>query len=163
MKNVKTVADTTEATMTVDHFAISVPNYEETRTRVANLIRHRELSALQWYQDNLNATIEKEWTVAELLDLKLAYLNVHGFRLEVMGSTQSQAGMPQVADFGEHLRTTGFAHLCFRVNDVDAVMNNLQKRGVPTFVEAASYSNIGVRVGFVKDNNGKVIEFVQSL
>lgn len=142
------VANTTETAMAVDHVAISVPNYEET---------------VQWYRDNLDATIEKEWTVAGLPDLKLAYLNVQGFRLEIIGSTQPQTGMPPVADFGEHLRTTGLAHLCFRVDDVDALMTRLEERGVPTFVEAASYPNVGVRVGFVKDNNGNVIEFVQSL
>lgn len=142
------VANTTEAAMSVDHVAISVPNYKET---------------VQWYRDNLDATIEQEWTVDELPDLKLAYLNVQGFRLEIIGSTQARTGMPPVADFGEHLRTTGLAHLCFRVNDVNAVMNRLEERGVTTFVKAASYPNVGVRVGFVKDNNGNVIEFVESL
>lgn len=130
--------------MRIDHVMISVPNYQET---------------LQWYQEKLNATIHKEWTVDELPDLQLAYLNVRGFRIEVVGTTQARSGMPDFSNFGEALRTTGIGHFCFQVDSVDDAISELNKKGVPTFVEAADYPNIGVRVGFVKDNNGNVIEF----
>jgi methylmalonyl-CoA/ethylmalonyl-CoA epimerase len=134
--------------MTIDHIMICVPNYEET---------------LQWYQEKLDAAIEKEWLVDELPDLKLAYLNIHGFRLEVVASSQAQSGMPIVSDFGESLRTTGIGHFCFRVDDVDAALAQMNRRGVPTFVQAADYPNVGRRVGFVKDINGNIIEFAGSL
>ncbi len=134
--------------MSIDHIMICVPNYEET---------------LQWYKEKLDATIEREWLVDELPDLKLAYLNIYGFRLEVVGSTQAQSGMPIASDFGESLRTTGIGHFCFRVNDVDAALAEMNHRGVPTFVKGADYPNVGRRVGFFKDNNGNIIEFAGSL
>lgn len=134
--------------MSIDHIMICVPNYEET---------------LQWYREKLDATIEREWTVDELPDLKLAYLNIHGFRLEVVGSTQAQPGMPIVSEFGESLRTTGIGHFCFRVDSVDAALKEINQRGVPTFVEAADYPIVGRRVAFVKDNSGNVIEFAGPL
>ncbi len=134
--------------MSIDHVMICVPNYQET---------------IQWYKDKLDATIEREWTVDELPDLKLAYLNIHGFRLEVVGSTKAETGMPIASDFGESLRTTGIGHFCFRVDDVDAALAEMNRRGVPTFVAAADYPNIGRRVGFMKDNNGNIIEFAGSL
>ena len=134
--------------MKIDHIMISVPNYQET---------------LEWYREKFDATIEKEWTVAELPDLQLAYLKVHDFRLEVVGTTQPRVGMPNMLDFGEALRTTGVGHFCFRVDSVDDAISELNKRGVPTFVEAADYPNIGVRVGFIKDNNGNIIEFAEPL
>ncbi|MBE9168412.1 VOC family protein [Pleurocapsales cyanobacterium LEGE 06147] len=134
--------------MSIDHIMICVPNYEET---------------LQWYQEKLDATIEKEWLVDELPDLKLAYLNIHGFRLEVVASTQAQKGMPIASDFGESLRTTGIGHFCFRVDDVDAALAEMNQRDVPTFVKAADYPNVGHRVGFVKDINGNIIEFAGPL
>lgn len=132
------------ASMRIDHIMLSVPNYEET---------------VQWYQQKLDATVEKEWTVEQLPDLKLAYLNVYGFRIEIVGSSQSRFGMPNPSNFEEALRTTGIGHFCFRVDDVDAALSELKQRGVQTFVEAADYPNVGVRVGFIKDNNGNVIEF----
>ncbi len=144
MASLNTETKTGLDSMRIDHVMISVTNYQET---------------LQWYQEKLNATIEKEWTVAELPDLQLAYLDVSGFRIEVVGTTQSRSGMPNFLNFGEALRTTGIGHFCFRVDSVDDAISELNQKGVPTFVEAADYPNIGVRVGFVKDNNGNVIEF----
>jgi methylmalonyl-CoA/ethylmalonyl-CoA epimerase len=134
--------------MSIDHIMICVPNYEET---------------LQWYQEKLDAAIEREWTVDELPDLKLAYLSIHGFRLEVVASSQAQSGMPIVSDFGESLRTTGIGHFCFRVDDVDTTLAEMNERGVKTFVEAADYPLIGRRVAFIKDNSGNVIEFAGAL
>ncbi len=148
MSNSNTETKTGFNSMQIDHVMISVPNYQET---------------LEWYQDKFNATIEKEWTVDELPDLQLAYLDVSGFRIEVVGTTQARSGMPDFKDFGEALRTTGIGHFCFRVDSVDDAISELNQRGVPTFVEAADYPNINVRVGFVKDNNGNVIEFSGSM
>ncbi len=107
--------------MRIDHIMISVPNYQET---------------LEWYQEKFDATIEKEWTVDELPDLQLAYLDVHGFRIEVVGTTQARLGMPKMSNFDEALRTTGVGHFCFRVDSVDDAISELNKRGVPTFIEA---------------------------
>ncbi len=144
MSAITNSSETGLISMRIDHIMLSVPNYEET---------------VQWYQQKLDATLEKEWTVDQLPDLKLAYLNVYGFRIEIVGSTQSRSGMPNSSSFEEALRTTGIGHFCFRVDDVDAALSELKERGVQTFVEAVDYSNIGVRVGFIKDNNGNIIEF----
>jgi pyridoxine 4-dehydrogenase len=136
------------SSLQIDHVALNVPNYEET---------------LAWYRDKLDATIEREWTVGIFPDLKLAYLNVYGFRIEIVSNTQSRSGMPETNDFGEGLRTSGIGHFCFRVDDVDAVLAELNQRGVPAFVELGSYPDAGVRLCFVKDNNGNLIEFVTPL
>ena len=143
-----TLTQTGLSSMCIDHVMLGVPNYEKT---------------MRWYQEKLDATVEQEWTVQELPDLKFAYLNVHGFHIEVVGSSESRPGMPSLFDFGEALRTTGIGHFCFRVNDVDAALAELNHRGVQTFVEPADYPSVGVRVGFIKDNNGNVIEFTGPL
>ena len=132
----------------IDHVALNVPDYEAT---------------LAWYRDKLDATIEREWTVDSFPDLKLAYLQVQGFRIEIVSSTQPRLGMPGTKDFGEGLRTSGIGHFCFRVDDVDATLAELNRRGVPAFVELGSYPDAGVRLCFVKDNNGNLIEFVTPL
>lgn len=134
--------------MRIDHVMLCVPNFEET---------------VQWYCQKLNAIVEKEWTVDQLPDLKLAYLQVCGFRIEIVGSSQSRQGMPNCETFAAALRTTGIGHICFWVDDVDAALAELNQCDVPTFVEAADYPNVGARVGFIKDNNGNIIEFTGSL
>jgi methylmalonyl-CoA/ethylmalonyl-CoA epimerase len=136
------------SSMHIDHVCLNVPNYEET---------------LQWYQEKLDAKIAQQWTVDVFPDLKLAYLDVYGFRIEIIGSTQPKAGMPIAQNFGEGLRTSGIGHFCFRVDDVDAVLAELNRRGVPTFVHLGSYPDAGVRLCFIQDNNGNLIEFVTPL
>ena len=65
----------------------------------------------------------------------------------------------------EALDIPGYGHLCFQVENIDAVLAELEQRGVPTFVPAETYplSNYWRRVGFVLDNSGNVIEFAESL
>ncbi|MBW4622634.1 MAG: VOC family protein [Cyanosarcina radialis HA8281-LM2] len=71
--------------------------------------------------------------------------------------------MPTAQNFGDGLRTSGIGHFCFRVDDVDAVLAELNRRDVPTFVPLGSYPDAGVRLCFIRDNNGNLIEFVTSL
>ena len=78
-------------------------------------------------------------------------------------STQSQSGMPIATNLGEGLRTTGIGHFCFRVRDVDAVLAELNRRGVKTFLELGSYPDPGIRLCMIQDNNGNLIEFVTPL
>jgi methylmalonyl-CoA/ethylmalonyl-CoA epimerase len=148
MTTQNSVSSSSLSSLQIDHVALNVPNYEET---------------LAWYQDKLDATIEREWTVDVFPDLKLAYLQVYGFRIEILGSTQPHPGMPEARDFGEGLRTSGIGHFCFRVDNVDVVLAELNRRGVSAFVELGSYPDAGVRLCFVKDNNGNLIEFVTPL
>ncbi|NDJ25567.1 VOC family protein [Nostoc sp. B(2019)] len=136
------------SSMQIDHVCLNVLNFSQT---------------LQWYQEKLDATITQEWTVDVFPDLKLAYLDVYGFKIEIIGSTQSLAGMPTAQNFGEGLRTSGIGHFCFRVDNVDAVLVELNRRGVPTFVPLGSYPDAGVRLCFIQDNNGNLIEFVTPL
>ena len=136
------------SSMQFNHVEINVPNYEET---------------IAWYEDKFDATIELEWTVEKFPDLQLAYINVYGTQMEIVGTTQSKAGMPQMSDFDELFKTTGVGHFCFGVDSVDAAIAELNSRGVPTFIEAFDAPQTVVRVGFVKDNNGNVIEFSEPL
>jgi methylmalonyl-CoA/ethylmalonyl-CoA epimerase len=137
------------SSMHIDHVCLNVPNYQET---------------LEWYQQTFDAKISREWTVDVFHDLKLAYLDVYGFKIEIIGSTsQSEPGMPKAQDFGHGLRTRGIGHFCFRVDNVDAVLAELERRGVSAFVPLGSYPDAGVRLFFIQDNNGNLIEFVTPL
>ena len=127
-----------------DHVLLGTPDYHAT---------------LAWYQRVLDATVLKEWTVPEVPDLQLAYLAVGDFKVEVIGTAQSIPGALRAEDFGAHLRTSGFTHLCFAVDDVDATLAALAERDVPAFVPAADFPNVGRRVAFIQDGHGNVIEF----
>ena len=78
------------------------------------------------------------------------------------------SGSPESASLfglrgGDHSPIAGTRAYVFRVDDVDALLAELNRRGVPTFVELGSYPGPGVRLCLVKDNNGNLIEFVTPL
>lgn len=135
------------SSMQADHVFIGVDDYEQ--------IKH-------WYIEKLDFTVDLEWTVDELPGMKLAYLRKGDFRLELIGNDQGSR-IPIPTGFVEHLKNKGFQHLAFRVDSVDAVMTELEKRSIDVFIPAASYPNIGRRVSFIKDPEGNVIEFVEYL
>ncbi|MEO1236567.1 MAG: VOC family protein [Planctomycetota bacterium] len=117
--------------------------------------------SLAWYRDKLGFRPVVEWTVDGLDGTALSYLERNGFLIELVGAPASEqtAALPRPADFAEHFAQRGFTHLCFRVDDVDAALATMNRRGVPTFSEAIDFPALGVRVGFVQDPDGNVIEF----
>ena len=151
-------ADTSEeqnshiAAATYDHMSISVADFD---------------GALAWYRDKLGFEIEVAWRVAALDGKRLAYLVKNGTRIELVAADAGSAGLPPAATFAEHFGRTGFGHLCFVVDDVDAALAELEENGVPTFVRAETYALDGTpferRVGFVQDPEGNVIEFAEPL
>ncbi|WP_317111140.1 VOC family protein [Chroococcidiopsis sp. SAG 2025] len=135
--------------MRIDHVQIRVPNFEET---------------IEWYKDKLGFREQVSWTVKALPGLRIAYLELNGFRMEIIGGNfTSKRKAP--ANFQEALNVEGYGHICFEVGNVDAVLAELNKRGVSTFVPAATYplGNTWRRVSFVLDNNSNVIEFGEPL
>lgn len=132
------------ASLQIDHAMIRTLNYEETR---------------QWYQDKFGFKEVLRWKEPSLPGVDLAYLELNGFRLEVLGGGNPQKAIATPADVPAHTRFEGYRHLCFRTNDVDATLAELNRRGVPTFATAYDYPPIQRRLGFVLDNNGNAIEF----
>lgn len=134
-----------------DHVEISVPisKFEET---------------IQWYKNKLGFKEQVRWTVETLPGTKLVYLELNGFRFEIVGSpsipTQATSTSIQKARSMQ-----GYGLFCFEVEDVDAVLAKLNLRGVPTLIPAGTYrlSNYWRRIGTVQDNNGNMIEFAEKL
>lgn len=138
------------SSLQIDHAMLRVPNFKET---------------MQWYQDKFGFQEVLRWKEPSLPGVDLAYLELNGFRLEILGGGKPtpQKAIPTPADVPAHTRFQGYRHLCFRTNDVDATLAELNRRGVPTFAAAYDYPPIQRRLGFVLDNNGNVIEFSGSM
>jgi len=134
------------ATLKADHLLIGVVNFEET---------------IEWYREVLGFEEEVRWKVEGLPNLDLAYLNNGEFRIEIIADKTGEQNNKQVDDFGEHLSHQGFTHICFEVEDIDLAMQQLNEKGIETFVRPATYplNFYKRRVGFIKDLNGNVIEF----
>jgi len=127
-----------------DHVMLRVSNFEST---------------MQWYKDKLGFKEVIRWKEPSLPGVDLAYLELNAFRIEILGGGTPQKAVATPKTVAEHTQTQGLRHLCFRVDDVDAVLAELKRRGVPTFSPAYDYPPLQRRLGFVLDNNGNVIEF----
>ncbi|MEO0400174.1 MAG: VOC family protein [Pseudomonadota bacterium] len=138
--------------MAFDHMSINVADFE---------------AALDWYQEKLGFKLDVAWRVAALDGKQLAYLSLGDTVIELVAADAGGIGLPAPTDFADHFGRTGYGHLCFSVDSVDAVLAELQARGVPTFVRAETYALDGTpyerRVGFIKDPEGNVIEFAEKL
>jgi catechol 2,3-dioxygenase-like lactoylglutathione lyase family enzyme len=140
------------AVLHFDHVSLNVRDFE---------------AALAWYQGRLGFRVEVAWRVAALGGKRLAYLRLNDTVLELVEADAGGASLPEAMTFPEHFARTGYGHLCFRVDSVDAVLAALADGGVPTFVRAETYDLDGTpwrrRVGFVKDMEGNVLEFGEPL
>lgn len=129
-----------------DHFALRVANIEE---------------KLNWYKDKLGFKEEVVWTVEGLSGMQLAYLQLNGFRLEIVGGGSFKPTQKNPINFQEALVTPSYRHLCLEVENIDAVLVELRYKDVLTFVPAETYplSNYWRRIGFVLDNKGNLLKF----
>ncbi|MGB3612166.1 MAG: VOC family protein [Elainellaceae cyanobacterium] len=117
---------------------------------------------ISWYRENLGFRIKHEWTVPELPELQLAYLEKNGFIVEVVASPDTSRPTPP-ENFSERLQQPGIGHFAFVVTDVDAVTASLEAKGVTIIVPPTNFPNSGRRLSFVEDNNGYMIEFLEEL
>lgn len=129
------------------HVALSVPNLEET---------------IQWYQNKLGftATLRRE---LPQFSTRQAFLELNGFRIEVFerkNSTRTQASPANVPD---DLLTQGYKHIAFTVDDIDAIATELKQRNVEVALEPVVDKELKLKLCFIKDNNGNLIELVQEL
>ncbi len=96
-------------------------------------------STMQWYKQKLGFKEVIRWKEPSLPGVDLAYLELNGFRIEILGGGTPQKAVATPKTVAEHTQTQGYRHLCFRVDDVDAVLALLKRRGVPTFSPAYDY------------------------
>ncbi|MEM1046957.1 MAG: VOC family protein [Pseudomonadota bacterium] len=118
---------------------------------------------LTWYRDKLGFQVTDEWTVPEFPVVELAYVELNGFVIEVVGSPEPYQARQTPPDLGAALSDRGIGHLAFLAADVDAVAAELTRRDVDMVVPPTSFPDAGRRVMFIRDNNGIFIEFVTPL
>ena len=139
---------TSLSTARVEHVMLGTADYDTT---------------LAWWTEILGFAVEIEWTVPEFPGMRLAYLAKNGFRIELVGKHERFQHRATPQDLDDHLIDSGFSHLAFEVEDVDAAMAELAEKGVPAFFPATSFPDVGRRVAFVQDDQGNVIEFAADL
>lgn len=129
------------------HVAISVPNFEET---------------IRWYQEKLGfkVVIKREFPQ---ISTQAANLELNGFQIEIFTRDKSVRPKPPAVAVPDDLLVQGVKHIALLVDDLDAVVAELRKRGVEVLDEPTPVEALGLRLCFIRDNNGNLIELGQEL
>lgn len=129
------------------HVAISVPNFEET---------------IRWYQEKLGFKVV---IVREFPDISTpaANLELNGFHLEIFARNKSTRPQPPAAAVSDDLLVQGVKHIALIVEDLDAVVAELRRRDVQLLDKPTSVIPLGLRLCFIRDNNGNLIELGEEL
>lgn len=138
------------ATMRNDHVALRVPNFADTIT---------------WYSEKLGFREDVRWKAPPYIDpdLQFAYLRLNDAVLEIAGGGSPKRVTSRYGDIQDTFADQGYLHLCLRVDDLDAAVAELRRRGVEIFAGPNENPSLNRRFIHCKDNNGFDVEIVQYL
>ena len=137
------------ASMKGHHVAMRVPDFE---------------AAKRWFVEKLDFRVIHEWPYA---DQHLAYVappTDDTFFVEILGDGDPKPiPKPAYSDLGDSLRLAGYHHFCLNVDDMDATIANLRRRGIAIVTEPFELPAISRRLAFIADPFGNLIEVAQVL
>jgi len=115
-------------------------------------------AARKWYADVLGMTLGYAFEIAPL-GLRGCFMEGHGTRVELLQRSGARGGIggQQPPDA---LLTLGFGHIAFRVSDLDATYAELLARGAAPVWDPRQSPEPGVRMAFVADPDGNLVEFI---
>ncbi len=116
-------------------------------------------AAVAYYEQAFGVT---EWERVEMPErhMSVAATRIGGTMIELIAPTSEEAS------FAKYLREKGpgFHHIAYRVDDIDAALEELKTRGVRLIDEQARNGLHNTRVAFVHPKNGNqgvLVELVQ--
>lgn len=136
------------ASLRADHIMISTADYAAT---------------VEWYRRVLGFEVVREWDIAGYPNVDVGYIAANGFQIEVVGTPQPFQVKKLPSDVFSALSDRGYVHLAFSSPDVDAVAVELLSRGIDLELPPTDFDTAGVRLLFLRDNNGNLIEIVTPL
>lgn len=136
------------ALMRADHIMISTDDYSAT---------------VDWYKSVLGFEVVREWDIDGYPDVDVGYISANGFMIEVVGTKQAFQDEVVAPDVFTAMSDRGYVHMAFSSADVDAVAAELVRRGVELELAPTNFDAAGVRLLFIRDNNGNLIEIVTPL
>ena len=135
------------AGLRADHAALRVADYD---------------TVVDFYTRHLRFVLDRAWTQPDLPGLRLCYLRLGDFCLEIIGGGQPQPA-DEIKQIPDHLRRVGIAHLCLHIDDLDKAIDTLRRGGVELFAEPFDLPQAGRRLAFVRDPAGTMIELAEDL
>jgi methylmalonyl-CoA/ethylmalonyl-CoA epimerase len=124
------------------HGGISVPDIE---------------ASIRWFAAVLDFEVERRFEIAAI-PAKVAMLKRGELRMELFEVPGAKALPEERRQPNQDLKTHGNKHVAFAITDVDAVAEELKRRGADVFWIGRFEHGANI---FIRDNAGNLIEFVQ--
>lgn len=131
-------------TMYLDHVGLSVADLE---------------SQADWYSRALGLRQATPFEIAPLELRGVFLVGEHGLAIELLERRGSVPGL-RAPDTATALLTQGYGHVCLRVTDVDGLHARLLDAGASERMAPQSAPEAGVRMSFVADPEGNLIELL---
>lgn len=115
---------------------------------------------VEWYASAFGLKISTPFSLDELGIRGVFVVHpVAKWAIELLSREGSVPGL-QAADPPEALLTQGYGHICLRVEDVDATYGRLLEAGATERMAPRPAPEPGVRMAFVADPEGHLIELL---
>jgi methylmalonyl-CoA/ethylmalonyl-CoA epimerase len=125
------------------HCGISVANMQE---------------SIAWYTKMLG--FELLWCKEiEMLNCEIAFLRMGDFEIELFRHHNTLPLPPDRREPNKDIQTQGIKHLCYAVEDIATLLTDLRAKGADVVFGPQQME--GTLMGFIRDNTGNLIEFIQ--
>lgn len=114
--------------------------------------------ARKWYADVLGMTQGYAFEIPQF-GIRGCFMEGHGTRMELMQRDGSGGGIGGQPPPGAML-TRGFFHVAFRVSDLEATYAEVVARGAAPVWDPRPSPEPGVRMAYVADPDGNLVEFI---
>jgi len=132
------------ASWKVDHAGIRAPDFDQ---------------AVAWYVDTLDFRLLKSVSIGALTFGFIAPAADDSFSFEILAGPGAGA-RPPYEDLHGSYNLLGWHHLGIRVDDVDAAVAELKRRGVKIVSEPHDVAVMGLRLAFFADPWGNLLEVI---
>jgi catechol 2,3-dioxygenase-like lactoylglutathione lyase family enzyme len=112
-----------------------------------------------WYVEKLGFKVTRDAPLGNAGG-KLRWIEAGGQRIELMQLPDSEPG-PDRALPPSHAGVRGYTHLTLEVLDLDAATKTLATRGVTPALGPVPVGALGVKVLFLRDPEGNMVELLQ--
>ena len=116
--------------------------------------------AQQWYADVLGMTAGFAFEIPPF-GIRGRFMEGHGTRVELFERAGSAPGMGG-QDPPTALLTRGYGHIAFEVTGLDATFTELVARGATPVWDPRPSPEPGVRMAFIADVDGNLIEMIEA-
>ena len=117
-------------------------------------------ASVKWYREFLGFETVYD-TYMPPLKARLVFMRNGDFELELFEHDESIPLPPGRLLPNSDIQTQGTKHVCFAHPDVTSFLTDMKSRGVDVVLGPQVMPD-GKTMGFIRDNNGTLIEFIQT-